>query len=81
MKDLVNNPASQSAIRTIQEMARLNNKATIATRVQDVDSLALLWEMGVNYVQGDYTQGPVIELGSASAEIAQIASEESGLVH
>ena len=81
MKDLVDNPASQSAIRTIQETARLNNKATIATRVQDANSLALLWELGVNYVQGDYIQGPVIELGSPVAEIATSASDRKGVVH
>ena len=66
MKDLVDNPANQSAIRAIQETARRNNKATIGTRVEDANSLALLWEMGVNHVQGDYIQGPVIELGSAT---------------
>ena len=81
MKDLVDNPASQSAIRSIQETARLNNKATIATKVQDANSLALLWELGVNYVQGDYIQGPVIELGSPVAEIVTPASDQTGVIH
>ena len=81
MKDLVDNPASQSAIRSIQETARLNNKATIATKVQDANSLALLWELGVNYVQGDYIQGLVIELGSPVAEIVTPASDQTGVIH
>lgn len=81
MKDLVDNPASQSAIRSIQETARLTNKATIATRVQDANSLALLWEMGVNYVQGDYIQGPVIELGSPVAEIVTSPTQTEGVIH
>ena len=81
MKGLVDNPDSQSAIRSIQETARRTNKATIATRVEDANSLALLWELGVNYVQGDYIQGPVIELGSASGDVGQAESGEFGVRH
>lgn len=80
-EDLVDNPSTQSAIRRIQEMAHLSNKSTIVTQVRGARSLALLWDMGVNYVQGDYTQYPAIELRSVSAAPSQMFGEDPGLVH
>jgi len=83
LRNLVGDAQSQSALRHIQETARLMNKATVATSVENVASLAILWQYGVHYVQGDYVQGPVIELG---AELAaggmHIGHEPQGaLVH
>lgn len=68
IEDLIENAEHQKTIRAIQEAARLSNKATIAPQVHDANSLALLWEMGVSYVQGDYVQGPIIELSHNEAD-------------
>ena len=32
--------------------------AVIAQRVEDAESMALLWQMGVGYVQGFHIKGP-----------------------
>lgn len=78
INDLVDNPASQRAIRTIQETAAVNGKVTIATRVQNANGLALLWEMGVNYVQGDYIQDPGIELSTSTPAELVLRTENLG---
>ena len=81
MTNLVENTANQNAVRSIQELARLNNQSTIATLVQDADSLALLWQLGVNYVQGDYILSPIIELGPVDLETAPAQAGEPGPLH
>jgi EAL domain-containing protein (putative c-di-GMP-specific phosphodiesterase class I) len=37
-------------------------KLTIAEFVQDANCLALLWQFGVNYIQGYFLQEPSTEL-------------------
>lgn len=49
---------SQSAIERVAEAGRSNNILTIAEHVQDPACLAILWQHGVNFIQGFYLQQP-----------------------
>ena len=57
----INNVAteeSQEVIKNIAEMCRSKNILTIAEHVQDPACLAVLWQHGVNFIQGYYLQHP-----------------------
>jgi len=49
---------SQEIIQRIAETGRENNILTIAEHVQDPTCLAVLWQHGVNFIQGYYLQPP-----------------------
>ncbi len=55
---LSTNTENQAAVKSIIETARLLGITTIAEGVEDAGSLAMLWQYGVNYVQGYYLQKP-----------------------
>ena len=52
------NEESQEIIKKIADMGRENNILTIAEHVQDPTCLAVLWQHGVNFIQGYYLQQP-----------------------
>ena len=54
----VSSEESQEAIKQIAEAGRSNNFMTIAEHVQDPSCLAVLWQHGVNFIQGYYLQQP-----------------------
>ncbi len=58
IQDLSSNKASQIALKSITELARSMDKATIAEFVQDASNLATLWQCGVSYIQGYFLQEP-----------------------
>jgi diguanylate cyclase (GGDEF)-like protein/PAS domain S-box-containing protein len=49
---------NQTAVKSINETARSLGILTIAEGVEDAGSLSLLWQFGVNYIQGYYLQKP-----------------------
>jgi len=56
--NLSSNRENQAMVKSITEMAHSMGKLTIAEFVQDANSLAILWQCGVNYIQGYYLQEP-----------------------
>jgi diguanylate cyclase (GGDEF)-like protein/PAS domain S-box-containing protein len=54
--------ASQAAIERVAEAGRAHNILTIAEHVQDPACLAVLWQHGVNFIQGFYLQQPETSL-------------------
>ncbi len=55
---LATNHESQSAVKSIVEMARSLRKRVVAVGVEDAATLAMLWDMGVHFAQGDGIQVP-----------------------
>jgi len=49
---------NQEAIRKLADKATSMNIATIAHFVEDASSLAILWQCGINYIQGNFLQAP-----------------------
>ncbi len=62
---------SQSAVRSIVDMARSLRKRVVAVGVEDAATLATLWDMGVHFAQGDGIQVPneSLEWDFAGSEI------------
>ena len=60
--DLVGNPENQEMVRSIVDKAMEEGKQTIAHFVEDANSLSILWQCGVNYIQGNFVQEPEDEL-------------------
>ena len=62
---------SQSAVRSIVDMAQSLRKRVIAVGVEDAATPAMLWDMGVHFAQGDGIQVPseTLEWDFAGSEI------------
>jgi len=58
IENLTRGESSQEIVKTIAEIARAKKIQTIADHVQDPACLALLWQHGVNFIQGYYLQHP-----------------------
>ncbi|MEO6696958.1 MAG: EAL domain-containing protein, partial [Gammaproteobacteria bacterium] len=58
LTDMAANPQNQATVKAINEAAHPMQIMTIGERVQDAGSLAVLWQLGVDYVQGYYLQKP-----------------------
>jgi multidomain signaling protein FimX len=58
----VSSDESQEMIQKVAEAGRKNNILTIAEHVQDPTCLAVLWQHGVNFIQGYYLQQPETSL-------------------
>lgn len=62
MHNLASNQENQAMVKSITEMAHSMGKTTIAEFVEDANSLAVLWQSGVNYIQGHFLQEPGEEM-------------------
>lgn len=58
IRSLTQSESSQDLIKSISELARNKDILTIAEHVQDPACLALLWQHGINLIQGHYFQEP-----------------------
>ncbi len=62
VSDLVSDSISQMLVEALVGVAKGLEKLVIAKYVEDAQSLSLLWNYGVHYVQGNYFQQPESEL-------------------
>lgn len=58
MEGLVRNREIQAKVRLYIETAKAKNIETVAERVEDANTMAVLWQLGVEFIQGYYVQGP-----------------------
>ncbi len=58
MKDLSSRQEKQDTLNALNTLALSFEAKTIATGVEDANSLAILWTVGVNYTQGYFLQEP-----------------------
>ena len=58
IQNITSSESSQEIVKTIAEIARAKNIQTIAEHVQDPTCLAVLWQHGINFIQGYYLQQP-----------------------
>jgi len=58
MQGLTNDEAVQQKVRALVETAKNKKVATIAERVEDANTMAVLWQIGVQYLQGFFVQKP-----------------------
>jgi diguanylate cyclase (GGDEF)-like protein len=82
VKDIVSNPADEAMVRSINEIAKLFGKRTVAEFVQDDKALARLHQIGVDYAQGFGIEKPIPidELISGHGIADNIHSTESARI-
>ena len=55
---IARNVKKQEELSVVHQMINQSGAKTIATGVEDANSLAILWNVGVNYLQGYFLQEP-----------------------
>jgi len=58
IRDLSASDENQAAIKQLSEKAQSMKIDTIAHFVEDASILAILWQCGINYIQGNFLQAP-----------------------
>lgn len=58
MRDLATNAQQQERMQTVNRKLQEAGYKTVASSVEDAGSLAILWNVGVNYIQGYFLQEP-----------------------
>ena len=59
MRSLATDAARQDTLTSLNEQFQELGLQTIASGVEDANSLAILWNVGVNYIQGYFLQEPL----------------------
>jgi multidomain signaling protein FimX len=62
MQGLAGDQPLQERVRTIVQEARTRHIKTIAERVEDANTMAVLWQIGVQYIQGYQIREPEVVL-------------------
>ncbi len=58
MDGIAKDHAKQESMKAVCELAASMKVKTVATGVEDANTLAILWNVGVNYIQGYFVQEP-----------------------
>ncbi len=58
MQGLTGNPELQQRVRVIVDAARAHNVQTVAERIEDANTMAVVWQLGVQYIQGYFVHAP-----------------------
>ena len=58
IQGLAANAENQAKVRQLVEKARANRIETIAERVEEANTMAILWQLGVQFVQGYFVNEP-----------------------
>ncbi|HYL69723.1 MAG TPA: EAL domain-containing protein [Candidatus Dormibacteraeota bacterium] len=67
VQSLAGDEQLQLRVRTLVEAARRKNIQTIGERVEDANTMAVLWQVGVQYIQGYFINEPEEVVLSAAA--------------
>ncbi len=66
MQGLANNEANQNRVTELAQALKEKDIHSIAERVEDANTMAVLWQSGVQYMQGYYVQEPEVILGTST---------------
>ena len=58
IQGLTGDPQLQQRVRTLVELATSKQIQTIAERVEDANTMAILWQIGVQFIQGYFVNEP-----------------------
>lgn len=58
VQSLTTDPEIQTKVRGLVEQARGKSVQTIAERVENANTMAVLWQLGVQYIQGYFVNAP-----------------------
>ena len=66
MQGLAGNEVLQEKVKRYIELAHSKRIATIAERVEDANTMAVLWQLGIQYIQGYGVTEPEVVLAEDS---------------
>ena len=78
MHTLATDSAMQESVRLVAEAAEKRNIETIAERVENANAMAVLFQLGVNFMQGHYVHEPEVVLQEPAA-VSQTTLDAIGL--
>ncbi|MFI4913647.1 MAG: EAL domain-containing protein [Steroidobacterales bacterium] len=58
MQGIASNPQLQQQVRTLVEGAAKHRIQTVAERIEDANTMAVVWQLGVQYIQGYFVHAP-----------------------
>jgi len=58
IQGLAADPQLQQRVRALVELAQRRSVQTIGERVEDANTMAVLWQLGVQYIQGYFVNEP-----------------------
>lgn len=58
MQGLANDRPLQERVKTLVDVARGHGVTTIAERVEDANTMAVLWQLGIEFIQGYFVNSP-----------------------
>ena len=77
VRNLAGDTVAQTSLRAVVEVAKAMGKKTIAKSVESAEALSVLWNFGIDYVQGHYFQEADSDLNYAFSDETTISSEAS----
>jgi diguanylate cyclase (GGDEF)-like protein/PAS domain S-box-containing protein len=75
IRNLSVDPVSQTTLRAVLEVAKALDMKTIAKSVEKAENLAVLWNVGIDYVQGHYFEGAGAEGGDSDSGQTTLTSD------
>jgi len=63
LQNIAANPAQQERVKSLAEAAKQRDIATLAERVEEASTMAVLFQLGIDYMQGHYVHEPEVVLG------------------
>jgi len=67
LQNISTNPGQQEAVRLLVAAARARKVETIAERVEQASTMAVLFQLGIGYMQGHYVHEPEVVLAESRA--------------
>ncbi len=58
MQGLAASPEQQHRVRSIAAVAASHNVQTVAERIEDANTMAVVWQLGVQFIQGYFVHAP-----------------------
>jgi diguanylate cyclase (GGDEF)-like protein len=78
MHSLMTDTALQESVRKVTEAAQQRKIETIAERVENANEMAVLFQLGVHYMQGHYVHEPEVVLQETSSPVPATTLEAIG---
>lgn len=75
VRNLSTDAASQETLKAVVEVAKTLNAYTVAKSVEKAENLAMLWNFGLDYVQGNYFQEADTQIAYEYTGEATLASD------
>jgi multidomain signaling protein FimX len=58
MQGLSTSQLQQQRVKTLVEAAKRKKIETVAERVEDANTMAVLWQLGIEFIQGYFVNAP-----------------------